>query len=439
MDEHRPRELETRKKLKILYVGRMATPLRDILSGKTAEDARHLPGFFQPWYRLAKRGHQVDFVVTSNDNVEADVKVDWFSENNLKANIYDPALEASWHKRIFRRLSRLGRLAYHTNRAIRRERYDFIVCWAFYEGLVGNIFAKVYGIPCGMRAMGTMLYPELQRQGAFKLALRKPAEYLSFRLPKSYFLMTDDGTRGDAVYQAWRPRKERYKYLFWKTGVEVKPIDKVRSRREVPTHPYLFFAARFDPWKRHDKVVRMLKNLHEKGYAIHLYFCGSVQSEKYLSEVKALIAELGLKEYVCFLGSIAQDDLRFYAYYAVANPFFYDFSNLGNVFFESFATGSVVIGLNDGSLDGYIENGKNGFLVDDFDEAVDITEKILNDEIDIRKLRENAFHTSQERVIDRNERFDAEANLIEAMALGRQCDLGTYENGLHTFPVSISK
>jgi len=69
--------------MKILYVTGMGIPLRDILSGKRTEEVTHLPGFFQPWYRLAHRGHQVDFVVTSNFNELHKLNVDWFKRRRI--------------------------------------------------------------------------------------------------------------------------------------------------------------------------------------------------------------------------------------------------------------------------------------------------------------------------------------------------------------------
>ena len=75
--------------MKILYISGMSIPLIDILTGKQIEQITHSPGFFQPWYRLAIRGHQVDFVVTSNFNEKININVDWFSRKNLKANICD--------------------------------------------------------------------------------------------------------------------------------------------------------------------------------------------------------------------------------------------------------------------------------------------------------------------------------------------------------------
>lgn len=421
--------------MKILYVTGMGIPLRDILSGKEVEKVTHSPGFFQPWYRLALRGHQVDFVATSNFKDYREVTVDWFSEDNLKANIYDPAVELPLWRRIPRRLSRLFRLAYHVDKALREEDYDFVMCWAFFEGFVGNVLANWHGVPSGMRSMGTLLVPELRERGPIGTALRHPVEFLSFKLRKNFFLMTDDGTNGDELYRAWRPSRAKYDYLFWKTGVKFKTVEEISIDFEKPAEAYLFFAARFDPWKRHDLIVETLRKLHKRGRKLHLYFAGTVQSKSYYDQIMKQVAEAGLTGHVHYLGAIPGDQLRLYAYNATANIFMYDVSNLGNVFFETYTTGGVVVGKNDGSLDEYIETGRNGFLVDDTDQAADTIEGLLQDVYDIDAIRRAAIEDSRARCLSMDERFDAEVALIEQVGKTGRSGLQLDQDGIHRLPI----
>lgn len=279
--------------MKVLYVTGLCDPIKDILTGKTEREVTHSPGFFHPWYGLVRRGHRVDFVVASNFNEPFDIRVDWFKPENIYANVYDPFLEAPWYRRIPRLISRFIRLFYYTHKAMRENQYDFVYCKAFNEGLVGNIVANLHGVPCGMRSMGTMLYDDFQRYGQRGTALRRPVEYLTFKLSKAFFIMTDDGTKGDLVYEAWKPRPEKYQYLFWKTGVAIKSIDQVESDVVVPDHDYLFFAARFDAWKRHDRIVRILEGLHQRGRMVHLYLAGPVQTPSFRDEIRTLVHDLG--------------------------------------------------------------------------------------------------------------------------------------------------
>lgn len=416
--------------MKILYVAGMGIPLRDILSGKSTEEVTHSPGFFQPWHRLTKRGHQVDFVVTSNFNEPHEINVDWFSQKNIKANIYDPVTEVNCLRRIPRRISRLLRLIYHVDKALRSDNYDFVICWAFFEGFVGNVIANMHGVPCGMRSMGTLLVPEIRRRGPVLTALRHPVEYMSFKLRKAFFLMTDDGTNGDELFQAWRPARKKYDYLFWKTGVTFKTVDHHPVNFEKPSSDYIFFAARFDEWKRHDLVIQTIRELHAMGHCVHLYFAGSIQSTTYFQKISEQVNQSGLSNYVHYLGVIPTDQVRLYAYHAVANIFMYDVSNLGNVFFETLTAGCVIVGKDDGSLNEYIEPGLNGFLVKNTTQAAKIVGELLSGVYDIPVMRKAAIEISHSRCFSMAERFDAEIAMIERVVETGETGIKAEKDGI---------
>ncbi len=402
--------------MKVLYVGGLSGPLKDILSGKKEDEITHAAQFFHPWYQLVKKGHQVDFIVASNFNEPITINVDWFNEDNLYANVYDPYSELPWYRRIFRRIKRFAKLLYYTNKAVKQNKYDFIYCLTYYEGLAGNIIANMRGIPCGMRSMGTMLNEDFKQHGVTGTAWRRPIEYLMFKMKKKFILMTDDGTKGDVVYNEWKPQPEKYDFHFWKTGIDMTQIDQLHSDTTIPQHDYLFFAARIEQWKRHDRVIKTLHLLHQQGRKLHLYFAGKIQSHAYNDEIKSLISEYQLDEYVHFIGAIKQVDVKLMAYHAAANLSMYDVSNLGNVFFEIFSIGSIVIGINDGTLDDYLIHDKTGFIVNDEQQACDIIADLLNDPKKVEEIRTGAIEYAAKHVLSCDERFGREVELIEKSA-----------------------
>lgn len=419
--------------MKILYVCGMGKPLEDILTGKTTDEVTHSPGFFHPWHRLVTRGHQVDFVMTSNFNSEINIKVDWFRRENIKANIYDPPSEVLWYRRIPRRISRLCRLAYHVNKAMKEENYDFVMCWSFYEGVIGNIIANIRKIPCGLRGMGTLLYPELKKNGSYFTAMRHPAEFLSYRIKKNFYLMTDDGTHGDKLFHAWRPSQSKYDFLFWKTGISFESISDINKNIDIPEEKYLFFAARFDPWKRHDRIIEILKILHIRGHKIHLYFAGKIQSNNYNIKIRDMVSKLELNDYVHYLGEIKQAQLKLFAYNAIANVFMYDFSNLGNVFFEVFSAGGIIIGLDDGSLDEYINHERNGFIISDNVGAARVIQDILIGKIPTIEISKRAIEDAKYLCLSLDERFDSEVEIIENVVRTGRTGLKASDDGICHF------
>ena len=398
--------------MRILYVTGMCGPIINVLKGNTEYEITSLPAFFYPWYKLVKRGHIVDFVIVSNFNEEYNIKVDWFNKCNVLANIFDPYSEKQSFLRIIRKAKRFIKLMYYTQKAIETNHYDFVYCKA-YEGLAGNIVANLNNIPCGMRSFGTTLFFDFNKYGAFITAILRPLEYLSFKLKKDFFIMTDDGTKGDIVYEKWKTKKNNYDFYFWKTGVKLESISDLKTDMVLPQHNYLFFACRIDYWKRHDRILKVLSELHKKGFFLHLYFAGSIASNRLYNSLNNMIDLLNLNEFVHFMGPIKQPDLKNYAYHAIANIQLYDFALLGNVFYEIFSIGSIVISKRDPSVEEFIIDKENGFLVDNEAQVFSIIEQILSKKINIDKIRKNAIITSKNKFLTLDERFDREVLLIE--------------------------
>ena len=182
--------------MKILYVTGLAGPIKDMLTGKKENEITNAAQYFHPWHKLVKKGYQVDFVIASNFNEKPNIKVDWFTEENIYANVYDPYTEIPWYRRTFRRIKRFSKLMYYTNKAISENEYDFIYCHSYYEGLAGNIVANIRGIPCGMRSMGTMLNEDFKKYGVFITAIKRPVEFFMFKLKTSH-------SRYNAILHGW--------------------------------------------------------------------------------------------------------------------------------------------------------------------------------------------------------------------------------------------
>ena len=64
----------------------------------------------------------------------------------------------------------------------------------------------------------------------------------------------------------------------------------------------------------------------------------------------------------------------------------------GIVYLEAMKAGCITIGTKGEGIDGFIENGKNGFLVNpNVDEIVKLIDEIYNDKYNLDTIRFNAF------------------------------------------------
>lgn len=395
--------------MNILYVTGITPPIECILNGQ--DSIKGLPPFYYPWKMLVDRGHTVDFVMTSNFNEEYNIKVDWFSEDNIIKNIYAPHKNPGLF-RIFRKIRRFIQLLYYTNKAVKQKHYDFIYCKAF-EGVAGQIVANWHHIPHGVRSFGDHMYLEIKKSGPKKAAIKHSLEYLCYRLDCNFFLMSEDHKDQIITYKSWRNPKHNYPFYLWPSGIEFKELKDLKSNIDIPKHPYIFFAARIDPSKRHDRVIKVLKELHKCNQKIHLYFCGEDYSEEYKNKLKDLINTYELSDYVHFLGSVTQDTLKVLAYNAIANILMIDGSSRNNVFYEIMSVGSVVVGLDDGGINDYITNGRSGFLIRDEKQATDVVINLLNDINLYNNVKKQAKLEAKEKIMTIEERFGKEVDLIE--------------------------
>lgn len=154
---------------------------------------------------------------------------------------------------------------------------------------------------------------------------------------------------------------------------------------------YLLFFGRMHKDKGAKEAIQIAKAFEKK-----LIMAGIVQDQEYFD--KEVAPHFG--EDIVFVGSVGpqrRDELLGEAY-ALLHPIFFE-EPFGLSVVESMACGTPVVAFNKGSMPELIENGKNGFIVENVEEAVAALGKIS--EIDrqcCRRTVEERF--SVERMVD---------------------------------------
>lgn len=149
---------------------------------------------------------------------------------------------------------------------------------------------------------------------------------------------------------------------------------------EDPCQRVILFVGRPDPVKGLDTLLRSLRLVIERDPSLLENAClcivggdkieedeAIVDSE--MARVQALRRELGLGDFVKFLGSLSQDALRYWynAAEVVVVPSRYE--SFGMVALEAMACGTPVIASDVGGLSTLVKDGRTGFLVPDDDPA----------------------------------------------------------------------
>lgn len=154
---------------------------------------------------------------------------------------------------------------------------------------------------------------------------------------------------------------------------------------------YLLFFGRMHKDKGAKEAIQIAKAFGKK-----LIMAGIVQDQEYFD--KEVAPHFG--EDIVFVGSVGpqrRDELLGGAY-ALLHPIFFE-EPFGLSVVESMACGTPVVAFNKGSMPELIENGKNGFIVENVEEAVTALGKIS--EIDRQCCRQTVEERfSVERMVD---------------------------------------
>lgn len=401
--------------MRVLVVSWLFSAVRDAIE-KDGDNAKGMPGFLKAMQYFAKNGLELDYVfitpVPEDKNIlQKGSRLSFLRESQIKEIIVKHPRLNRYAQNFF-----LHRQLHCTlNRLCRENTYDFIYAMTP-EAVYANDFANKRGIPCGMRLFGTFLWSFLQKNGRKRANFFFKDEIKAYNTQKKFLLTTNDGSNGDDSYEAFCKDKTLYDFHYWVNGLDRLTIDEARKAEVQSTISCndILYVATVTRWKRHDRALELIKLLKDQHVDSKLLLIGSIppESAAWKQELDRLIEQYGIQDRVEFRGSMAREDFLYLAMKAKVCALFQDTTNMGNVFHELFSVGAVIVSLNDGSLDGFIENGKNGFLVDTIDQAADIAKKLINNEMDLSQIRENAISTSQKLISSWDERFQRELELI---------------------------
>lgn len=405
--------------MKILYVTSFWTAFRDMLL-IDGDRTKGMPGFINTVKALKKEGHEVDFLLISTDPEDEKIMSKDFVTSYVKKEdikqiiIYRPKARL---KKIIGLMNLYKEVKKSTERLVNEKEYDFVYAQSSFAMPASRVAYK-NGIPCGQRLYGSFVYGYYEKRGFLRTLFFEPFEILSYYSPKSFMLITDDGSNGDKALKLFNKGKRRYDFHFWRNGVDrfdnaQKNI--IEDPRFHIEHPSIFYFGRIAQWKRQDRAVHVIKLLKDKGLNTYLYLAGQIASndEGYYKEVTQEAIELGVAEQVKYIGTITREEANYMAKSCDISLLLYDVTNMGNVFHELFADGAVIIALNDGTLNDYIDNGSNGYLVNDVSEATEIMQELILNKDKNKVIRQNAIHKSKQSMKSWNERVNDEIEIIK--------------------------
>lgn len=409
--------------MRILYVTADNPAVDTILGGMNTELLNGLPAFYFPFEILLRRGHTIDILLYTPEE-KIVVESERFKANNL-IQIHPR------HDGPAGTLEYPALIAKAARKQLRSRTYDFV--YGMTEGAYPALREAVkMGVPCGQRIFGTRLMTsnlEKRRGRAARWAFAfREHTFNAFSLlsRKDFLLVTNDGCRADELHGLLKIQNPQYAFFFWKSGVDIPKQRLFPDAGDEAEYPAAFspltlsHIGRIDTMKGQDRSVKILGELHRRGYPFHLYFIGSNDNPIMYERIMKAAEQYQVADYLHFMGGQSQQTCRQYARNSFATLLPGDWNRV-NVFYEAMSEGSVLVTNNNHSLDELLDAGVNCVLYDDGDEA-GAAEKLvalIQSPEAAEAMRAAAYQTAAERFFSLEKRFGMEVQLIEDAANGR--------------------
>ena len=394
--------------MRILYITMDNPAVETILGGMHDETLSGLPAFYYPFKMLLARGCTIDLLLYSSEPKTVVESAHFRRENLIQI--------------------RPRHLAHATRQCLRARHYDFV--YGMTEGSHMAVRTAAHmGIPCALRQFGTQEMANVLETipSGWRRQLRALKDYtyitLSMRSRKNFLLATNDGSRADALYDILGVDRKKFAFYFWRSAVDIPTQQPVVDMDAQGSYPQVFqplclsHIGRIADVKRQDRSVRILGELHRRGYPFHLYLVGEKSSEAMYRACLDAAAEYGVADYVHMTGNQPQSVCRQYARNALATLLPGEWNRV-NIFYEVMGEGCVVLTNNNHSVDEFIDRDNNCLVYDTEAEAAEQLIALLNDPQRAQRIRANAHRTAIEQFLTLEKRFGMEAQLVMDTASG---------------------
>jgi glycosyltransferase involved in cell wall biosynthesis len=366
------------------------------------------PSFYKTLELYNQKGHTVYLYTTEQENPVSELQ-------NVKF-IRLPKL-ATWNVRrlsnakcIFNYL--LNQIIFLYVYAQNSHKTDLLYAYEIEFVPVLKLLSLLKNVPLVSRFQGTILHP-LMRLKYWQLKFFP--HYFSLKIRADTTIMTNDGTKGDAVLSNIRGAScDDVLFLFNGTRRDTYDLSKVSERVKSITQAKNGYdcisVSRLERWKKVDRTIDVFKRFHEELPNSRLLIVGDGSC---LDELSRQVSKEGLSEVVIFLGSINQEEVD----YILANSDIflshYELSNVGNPLWEALRRKCLVVTIDNGDTGKVIEDGVNGILSkesDYFENAQKIIVAINNGKIDA--LREIGHETYEKLTVSWDQRMEQEYECV---------------------------
>jgi glycosyltransferase involved in cell wall biosynthesis len=373
-------------------------------------------------------GWDVDYIV-ARDNLE---NGDYYYENeinpegvNIKRCYWPfPKLRASLPRLIALLLGKLAsflvvlNMAWFGFKALKENKYDIIYGYEMQGVLAMNLLRLFISSETKTisRFQGTFLNEMFSAKEYVRLIFNTDL-VLAIWLKSNLLIMTNDGTQGDLAVRRIK-KHQGYNMFFWVNGVDRFDIAPDLKEIKKSLESIVFMSvSRLVGWKRVDRNIEILAALKDLGYVAFKYYVIGEGNKK--NELLELVKQKDLVEQVVFVGALPHSEVMGYLRQADVFMSMYDSSNVGNPLLEAIRANKIIVTLNNGDTQNWIQHNKNGLIYNPnesfYKKAAQDLLELLQNKDKMQELKKNLLITEHEKLHTWDERLTKEISEVEKL------------------------
>ncbi|MFC4558014.1 glycosyltransferase family 4 protein [Virgibacillus kekensis] len=318
------------------------------------------------------------------------------------------------------------KLAVSGSKVLKNEQIDICYGYGVNGVLAANLLklvGKLKGIKLISRFQGTFYFTEMIKEKKILKSLFNWEGFLSLYLPADLCILTNDGTQGDMVLSKIHSKNLR-NMKFWPNGVDEQKLPKHEVERlEKIYNPknktIVVTVCRLVKVKRVDRGIEAFsKVVNEMNVKNIEYIIIGEGTER--GRLEELAKKLNVSQYIKFVGSIKNEQVK--EYLNVADIFLstYDVSNVGNPLLEAIRANKAIITLNNGDTASWIKHNENGYIYDvneNTTQSLALGLARLHEDVAERERIINAIKlTENEKLWTWDERMNTEVGVVKKLA-----------------------
>lgn len=256
------------------------------------------------------------------------------------------------------------------------------------------------------------------RRGSFWFRIKRLRDYLVFKIPADYFIITNDGTYGNLLAKELGVEAERIKY--WRNGIDgqfykVAPT----AKKEVcdylkidPTLKIITSTSRINYEYGVDKLLRSVIDLFKRDSNCACIIASSGPQRK---ELQDLVEREGFSSRVFFTGIVDRQMVKKILYASDIFVLLARHHNCTNTMWEAMACGKCIVTTETEAIKEILTSEKDAILVSHhrLDNTTTILQELLSNDDLRKKLGDNARKRAKDILEPWSKRTEKEAQLLE--------------------------